>query len=333
MLGEVPPPTTHSVPRTQRLRLMRSTRKLGAILGTTPFLVDAGDLTLTCASPSPTPHLPSSEINPNRHSCTLSFDSRLGSEDTGTPAALLPAPVPVQRSPSSSSSSSASSISIQRPTLLLRINTVPTRSGGRRRAPSQAWGRPGAPPPSPLSPLASPWSDDANNVVGAGADALGLAALRRKKMARLARTLGENVPPELVFPSSHNTERTEKPKPKYSLERLSFEVEVESEDVDDEGEREADGEGSRPPSPLVFKRTSTETQVLVTVDRDGGADVLQRRASSAFESGSYVAPAGVRRSPSQQRRNTYIMRRVETGWMGEWNQDEEAVGKALRELK
>ncbi|KAJ7138866.1 hypothetical protein C8R46DRAFT_1320958 [Mycena filopes] len=327
MLGEVPPPTTHSVPRTQRLRLMRSTRKLGAILGTTPFLVDvdAGDLTLTCAAPA-SPRSPSFENNPNRHSTTLSFDSRLGSEDTGTPAALLPAPV--QRSPSSSSTTS----SIQRPTLLLRISTVPTRSGGRRRAPSQAWGRPG----SPRSPLASPWSDDANNVVGARPADAGLAA-RRKKMARLARTLGENVPPELVFPSSHhvhdtnNTARTEeKSKPKYSLERLAFEVEVdsESEEGDGDGEGEGEGEGSRPPSPLVFKRTSAETQVLVTVDRDGGADVLQRRASSG-----YVAPAGVRRSPSQQRRNTYVMRRVETGWMGEWNRDEEAVGKALRELK
>ncbi|KAJ7931003.1 hypothetical protein B0H13DRAFT_1960091 [Mycena leptocephala] len=131
------PPTTHALPHEQRLRLMRSTRKLGALLGETPLLVES--------------ILPSSFMT--SHSRAMS--------------------------------------------------TEPTRSGrlylgaGQVEAHMEAAGS--TPIPRPLLFGAShPFSLSLNSPSTPTAE-----STRRRRMAKLVRTLGENVPPELDVPFSY----------------------------------------------------------------------------------------------------------------------------------
>ncbi|KAJ6515844.1 hypothetical protein C8R45DRAFT_957790 [Mycena sanguinolenta] len=132
------PPTTHALPQTHRVHLVKSTRKLGALLGETPLLVDPL-------------HSRSSSV-----SSTASIQSITPPLRTSSLAAADPAPV--RHAP--------------RPLLLLRLAS-----------------------PRPASLLVSP--------VSPGFQISPITPTfvvdRRKKMAKLARTLGTNVPPELVF--------------------------------------------------------------------------------------------------------------------------------------
>ncbi|KAJ6613169.1 hypothetical protein B0H10DRAFT_253035 [Mycena sp. CBHHK59/15] len=184
------PPTTHALPKNQRVRLMRSARKLGDLLGTTPLLVEP-------CEPIPVPPAPETDTDTNvtpptsildptstsGHARSITIASVLsldtlalhpdlgeltpGPEAPALPAALVPAAAPAPA----------------RPTLLVRINTHPPQ-GARARSHSQAYGRPAySTPPSPVSPTPEP-----------------NAAARRRKMARVTRTFGESVPQELVFP-------------------------------------------------------------------------------------------------------------------------------------
>ncbi|KAJ7100923.1 hypothetical protein B0H15DRAFT_796592 [Mycena belliarum] len=165
------PPTTHALSRAERLRLMRSTRKLGALLGETPLFTD----------PRPT----SPAFTPS-HARAASMASTSAKADWE------------RRYPSSQRSSSLAAASVSQAT--------PPRSVAARRSvatPSAprpvlmlhlpASFTPGDDPRTPRSPLPSPLSATFHPA-HSGAD-------RRRKMAKLARTLGENVPPELVFPS------------------------------------------------------------------------------------------------------------------------------------
>ncbi|KAJ6575791.1 hypothetical protein B0H10DRAFT_1963757 [Mycena sp. CBHHK59/15] len=136
------PPTTHALQPAHRLRLVRSTRKLGALLGETPLLVD----TATCPLSATTSRAAgSSSQQPQSSSLGLS------SEDTG----------------------------VSRPLLFLRlpIKTSPT--------PTQ---------------LTSPISGVTFNSPGTPGPVVDEDGGRRRKMAKLTRTLGDNVPLELVFP-------------------------------------------------------------------------------------------------------------------------------------
>ncbi|KAJ7762981.1 hypothetical protein B0H16DRAFT_1805810 [Mycena metata] len=306
MLADVPPPTTHSVPKPQRLRLMRSTRKLTAILGTTPFLVDR--LESMPLSPSPSP------LEPANSAAIPSIISVLSGEDRAErdSVALMPAP------------SSTSSSHPHRPTLLLRINTAranATRRQSNSHSHSQAWGRPASialPLPSPLSPISPSWADSENGT--------GAAAARRKKMARLTRTLGENVPPELVFPSGAPSASTAsalpRPRtprtpctPRSSISSVATATAAEEKpyplDLAEESEDSL-------PSPVLFKSAT---------------DLGAGRHSTSSSASERWLPSSLRRASSQQYRNQQVVRRMETGWVGEWNRDEETVVRGLRELK
>ncbi|KAG2353049.1 hypothetical protein BDR07DRAFT_1434966 [Suillus spraguei] len=194
-----PPPTTNILNSQQRMRLIRSARKLEAVMGTTPFLLEA-DVPITL--------LP---IGGNKKSVTGKALKRQGSIFTHYH----------RESPSVSSFSSASTASFHTPSaslvslpssmqstesfpvtppglpargrksadkprpLYLCINTVTVSSTDHRctslpPSPSTACATSADFPPTPCTPT------------------FDAAEVRRKRMAKLARHLGENVPAELV---------------------------------------------------------------------------------------------------------------------------------------
>lgn len=194
-----PPPTTNMLDSQQRMRLIRSARKLEAVMGTTPYLLEA-DVPIT--------FLP---IGGNKKSVTGKALKRQGSifmnyhRDSPSVTSFSSVSTASFHSPSASlvslpsSMRSTESLSVTPPGLPARgrrsadkprplylcMNTVPVpptdhRCSSPPSTPSSARASSAYFPPSPRTP-----SFDA-------------AELRRKRMAKLARHLGENVPPELV---------------------------------------------------------------------------------------------------------------------------------------
>ncbi|CAK5283561.1 unnamed protein product [Mycena citricolor] len=153
----------------QRTHLMRSTRKLGALLGETPLIIDN-----------------------SRHEHTASMSSmasrRSGMIFLGTDLLALPPP-----SPDGLKSVESSGAKMDRPMLFLR-RPLPTLLS---TAPSpQSPSFPALTPTTPLTP--EPVVVD-----------------RRKKMAKLTRTLGVNPPAELVFRGVNAKELAAIPSPHY----------------------------------------------------------------------------------------------------------------------
>ncbi|KAG2084389.1 hypothetical protein BD769DRAFT_1538597 [Suillus cothurnatus] len=193
-----PPPTTNILDSQQCMRLIRSARKLGAVMGTIPYLLEA-DVSITLLpiggnkksvtgkalkrqgsifmhyhrdSPSVTSF--SSASTSSFHSPSVSLVS-LPSSMRSTESSVTPPGLPVRGRKLADKS---------RP-LYLRMNAVPVSPTDNRcislpPTPTLADTTSAYFPPTPRTP-----SFDA-------------AELRRKRMAKLARHLSENVPPELV---------------------------------------------------------------------------------------------------------------------------------------
>jgi hypothetical protein len=143
------PPATSSLPHAHRTRLMRSTRKLEALLGETPlFAGPIGSSSSTAAPPA----------FPARHN--------------------------------------------SRPVLIVRLPSVPCSIPGATHSPL-----------SPASAISfnSPVSAVSTPGVAQNED----IARRRKMAAKLSRTLGEKIPPELMLPC------TATPAPARRLRRAS----------------------------------------------------------------------------------------------------------------
>ena len=195
------PPTTNILNSQQRLRLMRSTRKLGAVLGTTPCLLEndvsfamlplgkttsrvlkrqgslfthqqSSSLSVTSSSTSITSlHHPS----PSASSVALPRIVSSGTQSTE----LLP------KNPPGLSSTRRRRSGDKIPQLYLRLNKVPVSPTDDRVASSSLPPTPCTPtPPTPITPSVPDVTE-----------------IRRKRMAKLARHLGENIPTELVFAS------------------------------------------------------------------------------------------------------------------------------------
>ncbi|KAF9024991.1 hypothetical protein BDZ89DRAFT_1161938 [Hymenopellis radicata] len=133
------PPTINDLQPSQRTRLVRSTRKIQAVLGTTPKLVE--------------PPLPVHNKNARKLALTLAPHPA----HPNRPLVLT-----LADAPSHSHSSSTDRLHIS--------------SSSQSRSRSRSNSAEDRPPLSPLTPTHT----------------------RRKRMAKLARTLGENIPPELV---------------------------------------------------------------------------------------------------------------------------------------
>ncbi|KAJ7200105.1 hypothetical protein GGX14DRAFT_572217 [Mycena pura] len=164
----MPPTTTHALPHGERLRLMRSTRKLAAMLGETPLLLDAP------AAPARQAHA--------RSLSTL--------DPAGRPPMAPAATASLWRSASTLSAHSPHGA--PRPLLVIALPTALAAASAADSVAASSFEA----PPSPSTPAsAMPRAGDAD-------------AARRRKLAKLSRTLGAHVPPALVFPATTTTTPT-----------------------------------------------------------------------------------------------------------------------------
>jgi hypothetical protein len=156
------PPTTHALPHTHRTHLINSTRKLGAILGETPLLLEPVGHHSRSSSISSISSINSTESTASKRSGRIFADAQPRS------SSLAPAD-PALVSEATTKNSVATHA--PRPVLLLRLASPRPISLVSPVSPA-----------FPISPMTPTFVVD-----------------RRKKMAKLTRTLGTNVPPELVF--------------------------------------------------------------------------------------------------------------------------------------
>ncbi|KAF9229795.1 hypothetical protein BS17DRAFT_771937 [Gyrodon lividus] len=205
------PSTTNTLDSQQRARLMRSTRKLGAILGTTPYLLE-NDIPVTLLPIGKTKKATAKALKrqgsifTHHQSQSLSVTSFSSASTTSlhgpspsTSLVSLPQSIasgmqsteslPITP-PGLSTIRSRNSAEKPRP-LYLRLNTVPISPTDNRFAsslpPTPSRASVSCFPPTPRTPGFS--------------SKLDIAEIRRKRMAKLARHLGENIPAELVLAS------------------------------------------------------------------------------------------------------------------------------------
>ncbi|KAH7913246.1 hypothetical protein BJ138DRAFT_1146468 [Hygrophoropsis aurantiaca] len=209
-----PPPTSHTLDAAQRTRLMRSTRKLGAVLGTTPYLLE-DDMPLTCTILPIGPGADAKKLKRQGSIFTHTQTQSVTSFNSTTSSSIYshnssPSIVSLPNSFGHSSESlivppglnpSSRKTKNQNRPLYLRLNTVPVSPSDSRFAPSlPSTPSPHEPsnasvfPPTPCTPSFTQPS---------------AAEIRRKRMAKLARHLGENVPTELVFPAGASSQKPE----------------------------------------------------------------------------------------------------------------------------
>ncbi|EPT00486.1 hypothetical protein FOMPIDRAFT_1060274 [Fomitopsis schrenkii] len=216
------PPTTNTLDPRDRTRLVRSARKLGNVLGTTPQVVEqdprpANLLPIGAASSTSRPSTPFSLRSNSPSSRPSTPGSIYSSSSTNSSMASLALPTPRTSSESLaepakgySTTRGRRSKELPRP-LVLRLNAVPmppndwraahTRVHGAANdyldAPSDADALP--PTPSTARSASCPPVTPTTPVPPTAVE------LRRKRMAKLTRTLGENVPLDLVFPTTPAT--------------------------------------------------------------------------------------------------------------------------------
>ena len=214
LIHAYPPPTTNTLDSQQRARLIRSTRKLGAVLGTTPYLLEGDELAVTLFpvggnklkkqtpralkrqgsifSRRETQSLSLSSLNSlsslSLHTVASGLDVAQGNRSVEIPSSTKPSGI--------SGGRSRRAVDKPRP-LFLRLNTVPVSPTDTRFA---------SPPPSPTSCL--PVSDLPPTPYTPNFSAPDSVDIRRKRMAKLTRHLGENVPLELVPVAGSTTKRS-----------------------------------------------------------------------------------------------------------------------------
>ncbi|KAJ3920311.1 hypothetical protein F5877DRAFT_77213 [Lentinula edodes] len=301
------PPTTNELTPSQRLRLMRSTRKLGKMLGTTPVINSSSEFGQ---------HLSAS----HRDTPSISLHHSSSPRFTHAPKKSKALPRP----------------------LVLSLQSLPASFSSPRSS---------AGPTSPLSPTSistniassSSYRDDHDSLD----DPL---QTRRKRMAKLTRTLGENIPPELVFNSQlhHSHSRSTSVETASALANLT---------VTANGSTEPSRHTQETLVPLRMKRLP---QTPTTMSRSASlrapspsfvARRMMRKRHGQPHTTSHVelTPSGGRKSSDTIRsavsscstasepghlnesKRTY---RKQAGWSGEWNrQDMDEVMNRLRGLK
>lgn len=380
-LFPAPPPTVNSLDPEERSRLLRSTRKLGAVLGATPIVVEMESG--THASPKATRR--DGRIFHSRSSSISSIDSTepdyvmVKSTPRSSPyqAQSLsplktdsPRPRPsIENKPTSKKrkgpngalppialvfdipgSQTRSGSAASQP-LLLRARPVPAGAVDSRIKSSSNHGRVS----KPVSPIASSFNMDATSptspTMPTPAHLLNDRE-KRRKMAKLTRTLGENIPPELVFQEpprrSLSVNYHSRVDPFTSLQRPSKFVPM----------------GAPPPlavaeMPIPAPRTSTSDQSTKSTKRRHRPRSLTLGSSSTIAAATAALTRGttsmdvqpqpplpkkelpfnsVRPAASETLQvpteSTEFGRRKEREWSGEWNlKDMDDVARRLRGLK
>ncbi|KAF9450692.1 hypothetical protein P691DRAFT_612324, partial [Macrolepiota fuliginosa MF-IS2] len=221
-----PPPTTNTLDPAQRKRLLKSTQKLGALLGTTPRVFEPGTVLPPPLTPATRAFRREGKVfhNQSASSSTTSLSS-LEHESyvwVPSPTEMLmkhhknaSTPITIEfplsgsgkaissmaehkRSRSSQQHSATVPQQLSQP-LLYRLRSVPIPPPTISPAFTREKTLPQILPLSPISPI-SPIFDAPAKVSTKPRGQKELSESdRRRKMAKLARTLGENIPQELVF--------------------------------------------------------------------------------------------------------------------------------------
>jgi hypothetical protein len=214
----LPPPTSNHLDLNQKSRLIKSTRKLGQVLGTTPYLLETSSelpITLLPIGPrtsSPTPSTSSSSsvesiklIKKSRRQGSIFQQSPVVHSASSSTSSLS---LPNNMSSSSVDLPSTHSMPTGRrskdtnrpPPLILHLNPVVVSPDDHRIV---------KPQPSPAFTLLTPAIEDfpmspVTPTSNAFFHKKKEADAKRKKMSKINRTFGENVPAELVFPALRN---------------------------------------------------------------------------------------------------------------------------------
>ncbi|TBU22780.1 hypothetical protein BD311DRAFT_124617 [Dichomitus squalens] len=225
-----PPPTYNTLDSRQKTRLIRTTRKLGAVLGTTPHLAESDSPVFV--SPDRERPLPFSSKRDRKRrqgsifeflppSGPFAYDdasssasssmselalprSSIESNDSDLSTQSLPAPKSFARHVRERSKSKGKCMPLPTP-LVLRLNAVALPLSDPRLATpdtvatlkSISTATRSAIPVTPTTPV-TPSTPTVTET-------------RRRRLAKLKRTLGENVPAELVMP--FRTPRAQRPSP------------------------------------------------------------------------------------------------------------------------
>ncbi|KAJ7114599.1 hypothetical protein C8R43DRAFT_1156707 [Mycena crocata] len=155
------------------MRMMRSTRKVGALLGETPLLVESPPSSPTESYPYHYPSRSSPSAQSSRAGSVHTYPSRSSS------LSLSPTSPTAYRGPSSPTRATARPMLIVQPPVSAPYPHYPAHTA--------------YPTPHPATFTAAPVPHIENS--------------RRRKMAKVVQTLGAHVPPELVFPPARNSPR------------------------------------------------------------------------------------------------------------------------------
>ncbi|KAJ6564674.1 hypothetical protein B0H19DRAFT_1259089 [Mycena capillaripes] len=279
-LSSAVPLTTCNLPHEDRARLIRTTRKIGEVVGETPLVVDISSL-----APAQKPH---AKLKRSKHTFR-----------------------------SEPSESAPPLVSDTRPLLYIRVPD-----------PLPADHVPPTPAPSPTLTVAlnirpAMHKDD---------------AARRRKMAKLGRTLGVPVPPELVFPPENLNDRC--------YRRLTSRTVKTDRTSRVEARRLSSTSGaSRTTRKLAEENSISRGWVWVGKREEIPSDVRARMQRSRMESGlpfDWVSVGRLEELPEDEEATprqhpaiptTRKMYRKETGWSGEWAGDVQNMDDVVRQLR
>ncbi|KAJ7028268.1 hypothetical protein C8F04DRAFT_1399070 [Mycena alexandri] len=288
-------PQTHGLTNAERSRLVRSNRKLQALLGETPHVIAAAQASHA--------HIPTEAIAPTTPE-TSSFSSAVAQTPSNRP----------------------------RPQLLLHLqlpnhkHTIPLPS-----------------PTTPGTPL-SPTNSITLNMQTPTPPTLSRAPstkdLRRRHLAKLTRTLGENIAPELVpEPDARSTlQRAATTVGHGSFTSSSERLDVRTPAVVDDGSVVATPM-SPPPSPWrspsgLGRSFSAAVRTTRTLSRP------PHRRRGSLVAFTQNQPREPRDEETRERPTSKLLGELKTGkrrkekeWSGEWNREMQAVAQKLRALK
>ncbi|KAI0666526.1 hypothetical protein C8Q78DRAFT_994910 [Trametes maxima] len=240
------PPTSNTLDARQRARLIRSTRKLGAVLGTTPQLLEQDSpipivLPIGPSGLRRSPIRQTSAYRKRRQGSVFEFPPP-GLYDSDCSAASSASSLSLGRSSFESTTSVDSASSLPPAKSFTRHVREKSRSRGKQAPlPTPLVLRLNAVPLPPSDPRVQPITPDSSATLTFNSPAVPASSssphfnmiptsptspvtptvteTRRKRLAKLKRTLGENVPPELILPfrsapshsNSHSSARTRQP--------------------------------------------------------------------------------------------------------------------------
>ncbi|KZT12639.1 uncharacterized protein LAESUDRAFT_739990 [Laetiporus sulphureus 93-53] len=199
-----PPPTSNNLTAEQRAQLMRTNKKLGQLLGSTPHVLDFCYTSASSRSATPVRVTESKPLwNVFKKRGRSKSTPRVVDEDDEDEDDFVRVHAPPRPSTSTSSASSVKSHGSVDSERLWRtpyrpsqlpplLQLVPPKSKSKSK-----------PRPEAVSSSQHEGEDEVSAPDSPGAPAFNItsdAAMRRNKMLRLTRKLGEGVPVDLVFP-------------------------------------------------------------------------------------------------------------------------------------